>query len=100
MNDTELIHRAGELLSRRRFLTGAALTASGLAVASLWPESARAGIIPVPSPSEQKKVGNQAAQQVLKQYKVVSDSRAKHFEEMGRKLVGALSAEEQKTWDY
>jgi len=88
-------------LSRRALLTGA-LTAGGVAVASLVPggEALAWDLFAKPSPQQQKQVGAQAAQQVLKQYKEVSDGRAKHFQEMGSRLVAALPQQDRETWDF
>ncbi len=89
--------------ARRRFITKAVLAGAGLAVTPLLltPQAAEAGgLFAMPSPQDQKRVGDQAAQQVLQQYKEVKDSRARHFGDMGHRLVSALSAQDQKTWDY
>ncbi len=87
--------------SRRRFLTRAVLASAGLAALPLLPEAADAdGLFPMPSPADQKKVGDQAALQVVKQYKEVHDSRARHFQGLGQRLVSALPQSDQRTWDY
>lgn len=87
---------------RRRFLRNAAL--AGLSVAAaplLLPPSAQAGgLFAAVSPDDQKKVGDQAAAQVLKQYHEVFDGRAKHFNAIGQRLVRALPASDRNTWDY
>ena len=93
-------------LNRRRFITRSVLASAGLLVAApllLTPDEAQAAggqLFAAPNVSDQKKVGQQAAQQVLKQYKEVNDSRATHFKAIGAKLVNALSPEDQKKWDY
>ncbi len=89
-------------VSRRQFLGRTALVGAGVAVAPfLISESARArGLVKPPSPAAQKKVGAEAAQQVLRKYRVVSDERARYFEEVGRRLVDALPRQEQQTWDF
>jgi predicted Zn-dependent protease len=80
------------------------LAAAGLIIAPglLCPSEAHAGGLFnfMPSVSDQKKAGDQAAKQVLKQYKEVHDSRSKEFQKVGERLVGGLSPEDQKTWDY
>jgi len=89
--------------SRRRLLTQAMYASAGLMAAPLLlaPEAASAGgLFSMPSPADQKKVGDQAAVQVLKQYKEIHDGRARHFQELGQKLVSALSPSDQRTWDY
>jgi len=53
-----------------------------------------------PGVKEQIKVGNQAAQQVLRQYKVVHDDRAAEVERVGRRLLQALPAKDRDQWDW
>lgn len=91
-----------EQLTRRRFLQTAVLAGFGAAAAPLLlPTAAQAGgLFSAASPSDQKKVGDQAAAQVLKQYHEVFDGRAKHFNEIGQRLVRALPTSDQQTWDY
>ena len=85
------------LFLRRTVLAGAALAAAPL----LIPSAAEAGgLFAAPSPDDQKKVGDQAAQQVLKQYPEVHDARARHFDQIGRRLVAALPPSDRKTWDF
>lgn len=88
--------------SRRLFLRRAALAGAGLAAAPLLlPASAQAGgLFAAPSPDDQKKVGDQAAQQVLQKYSEVHDARARHFNQIGQRLVGALSPSDRRTWDF
>ena len=89
--------------SRRRFLSRAALTGAGLIIAPtlLVTQPAEAGgLFSQPSPSDQKKVGDEAAKQVLQKYKEIFDGRAKHFDILGRRLVAALSEQDRKTWNY
>ena len=89
--------------SRRQFLRHAALAGVGLAAAPLLltPQAARAGgLFGTPSPQDQKKVGDQAAQQVLQKYPEVFDARAKHFNAIGQRLVRALPAKDRQTWDF
>ena len=89
--------------SRRQFLRHAALAGVGLAAAPLLltPQEAYAGgLFAAPSPEDQKKVGDQAAQQVLQKYPEVFDARAKHFNSIGQRLVRALPTQDRKTWDF
>jgi predicted Zn-dependent protease len=88
--------------SRRLFLRNAALAGAGLAVAPLLiPQAAEAGgLFSTPSPDDQKKVGDQAAQQVLQKYPEVHDARARHFNQIGQRLVQALPPSDRKTWDF
>jgi predicted Zn-dependent protease len=95
--------KSGGGLSRRRFLSRAVIAGAGLAAAPLLltPSAARAdAFFPMPSPDDQKRVGDQAARQVLQQYKEVRDSRARHFGDLGRRLVSALPPQDQRLWDY
>lgn len=88
--------------SRRRFLRHAALAGAGMAVAPLLiPSAADAGgLFAAPSPQDQKKVGDQAAQDVLKKYPELHDARARHFNDIGQRLVRALPASDRNTWDF
>ena len=88
--------------SRRLFLRRAALAGAAMAAAPLLiPSAAEAGgLFAAPSPDDQKKVGDQAAQQVLKQYPEVHDARARHFDQIGQRLVAALPPSDRKTWDF
>jgi predicted Zn-dependent protease len=101
MNGYKRVPGEATALSRRAFLNGV-LTAGGVAVASLIPggEALAWDLISKPSPKQQKQVGEQAAQQILKQYKEVKDGRARHFEEMGSRLVAALPQKDRETWDF
>ncbi len=91
-----------ETLSRRVFLRRAALTGAGLAALPLLtPAGAHAGgLFAAPSADQQKQVGQQAAQQILKQYKEVFDDRAKHFNTVGQRLVRALPDADRNAWDF
>ncbi len=88
--------------SRRLFLRRAALVGAGLAVAPLlMPQAAEAGgLFSAASADDQKKVGDQAAQQVLQKYPEVHDARARHFDQIGQRLVRALPSSDRKTWDF
>lgn len=88
--------------SRRLFLRNVALTGAGLAVAPfLLPSPAEAGgLFAAPSPDDQKKVGDQAAQQVLQKYHELHDARARHFDQIGQRLVNALPSQDRKTWNF
>jgi predicted Zn-dependent protease len=54
----------------------------------------------MPSPEEQKRLGAQAAVQILSQYKEIKDRRATHFAELGTRLVKALPTEWRTLWNY
>jgi len=89
-------------LSRRRFLRNALVGAASVAATSLFlPAPAEAGgLFAAPSAADQKKVGQQAAKDILKKYKEVHDRRATHFQEIGQRLVSALSASDRENWDF
>lgn len=91
-------------ISRRRFLRHAAFAGAGALAAPLLltPQAAHAaGLLNfMPSVADQKKMGEQAAQQTVKQYKEVFDGRAHHFNQLGQRLVAALPAQDRNTWDY
>ena len=53
-----------------------------------------------PSAKDQIKLGNQAAQQVLHQYRVVHDERAAEVERMGRRLLDALPRKDREQWEW
>lgn len=90
--------------SRRQFLRRLTIAGAGLAaIPLLLPQAAEAGglfSVSAPSPQDQKKVGDQAAQQVLQKYPEVHDARARHFNELGQRLVRALPPSDRKTWDF
>jgi len=91
-------HVDRSILSRRACIKALFCGSAALALASSANEC-RADLF-TPSVSDQKKVGLQAADQVLKKYHEINDSRARHFREIGAKLVGALNQKDRKTWDY
>lgn len=85
--------------SRRELLRGALTAGTVAALPFLLAEEAEADIFR-PSVADQKKLGEQAAQQVLQKYKVVTDSRARSFERVGKKLVANMPAQDRSKWDY
>jgi beta-barrel assembly-enhancing protease len=88
-------------LSRRRFLQGAVLVGGGLVLDPLFPSSAEAGgPIPMPTPAQQKKVGEEATQKILAQYRAVNDGRTQFFQNLGSRLVRALPSNERQLWDF
>ena len=89
-------------LGRRRFLRDAGLAGLGMAALPLLlPAAAQAGgLFAVASPEDQKKIGDQAAAQVLTQYHEVFDRRASHFNQIGQRLVRALPASDRSTWNF
>ncbi len=87
-------------LTRRHFLRRMAMTATSMAAAAMLPQAAQAGLIHTPSPDEQKKVGEQAAKDILKKYKEVHDARADHFNTIGQRLVMALPEPDKSLWNF
>jgi len=53
-----------------------------------------------PSERDQAKLGDQAAQEVMRKYRVLHDSRARRVEDVGNRLVDALPSKERGPWDY
>ena len=53
-----------------------------------------------PSVEDQIKLGDQAAAQVERKYKVVHDGRERLVQDVGFRLLDALSAEERGPWHY
>jgi len=89
-------------ISRRRFLQNTAIAgASVIAGPLLLSVPAEAGgLFAAPNAGDQRKVGQQAAQQVLQKYKELHDGRARHFQDIGRRLVDALPEQDKKDWDF
>jgi predicted Zn-dependent protease len=87
------------LQSRRAFLQTLLVGGAAAGFALVEPQEANADIF-TPSVADQKKLGDQAAQQVLQKYREVRDSRGRHFESLGSRLVDALPAKDRNTWDY
>lgn len=53
-----------------------------------------------PSVSNQKEVGQKAAQQVAQEYKIVGGDAAARVQKVGARLVAALPEDERKTWNF
>jgi predicted Zn-dependent protease len=90
-------------ISRRRLLAGAAAMAVGAMAAPLVLNATAAdafSLFPLPSVDDQKKIGADAAKQVLQQYKLVNDSRTVELKAIGAKLVGALTEPDKSRWNY
>ena len=98
----ELEYQSETENGRRRFLRNAALAGLGIAAAPLLlpPPAQAGGLFATVSPDDQKKIGDQAAAQVLKQYPEVFDARAKHFNQIGQRLVRVLPASDRNTWNF
>ena len=91
------LHQSRRLFLRNTAWAGALLAASPLLLASA---AEAGGLFSAPSPDDQKKVGDHAAQQVLQKYPEVHDARARHFDQIGQRLVRALPSSDRKTWDF
>jgi len=88
-------------ISRRRFVQGALLLGSGMMLDSLLPLPAEAGgPFPLPTPAQQKQVGQQATQKVLAHYHAVNDGRTRFFQNLGSRLVQAIPSKERQQWDF
>jgi len=72
----------------------AALALSAVVVAPVRADMFR------PSEKDQIKLGNQAAQEVMRKYRVLHDSRSRRVEDAGNRLVDALSSRDRGPWDY
>lgn len=90
--------------SRRRFITRSMMLAAGIALSpSLLSDRAAlaGGLFDFkPSVDQQKKLGQQASDQILKQYKEINDSRSRELARVGGRLFANLSPDDQKKWDY
>lgn len=53
-----------------------------------------------PSAKDQIKLGDQAAQEVLRKYRVIRDSRSRRVEDAGNRLLDALSPKDRGEWNY
>jgi predicted Zn-dependent protease len=53
-----------------------------------------------PSAKDQIKLGDQAAQEVLRKYRVIHDGRSRRVEDAGNRLLDALSPKERGEWNY
>src|SRR6266542_3312184 len=53
-----------------------------------------------PSVEDQIKLGDQAAAEVMRKYRVVNDERSRRVEEVGYRLLDALSPKERGPWDF
>ena len=82
---------------RQLFKLAMAGSASAAFIASSMPAEADPFM---PSIAQQKTLGAQAAQQVLKKYKELHDSRAVRFKHIGANLVNALSPHDRNTWNF
>lgn len=84
--------------SRRELLRAALFGSLAVSAIPLMPLEAAANPFK-PSVEEQKKLGNQAAQQIMQKYHVVKDENADRFRHVGERLVNALGRN-RGPWDY
>jgi predicted Zn-dependent protease len=91
-------------LDRSRSIHGTRCRPAGVWLAMLLLCAAAAGPsradMFTPGVKEQIKLGNQAAQQVLHQYRVVHDERSAEVERVGRRLLEALPAKDRNQWEW
>jgi predicted Zn-dependent protease len=73
------------------------LAVTALSLAGVCP--LRADIF-TPSVQDQIKLGDQAAEQVMKKNHVLHDERSQRVEAVGQRLLNALSAKERGPWNY
>ena len=85
--------------SRRAFFRNAFLGGVTLATLPLLETQAEADPF-MPSVADQQKLGDKAAQDVLKKYREVHDERARNFDNIGGRLVNALSPQDRGPWNY
>src|SRR5260221_10745924 len=53
-----------------------------------------------PGVKDQIKLGDQAAAQVMRKYRVINDDRAARVEDVGHRLLDALSPKDRGPWNY
>jgi predicted Zn-dependent protease len=98
MSPQHAIHHACLSVLKRQCGWGMiGLAGVALSLASAGP--LRADIF-TPSVQDQIRLGDQAAAQVMRQYRVVHDDRSRRVEAVGLRLLNALSSKERGPWDY
>ena len=55
---------------------------------------------PLPTPADQKSVGEMTTREILKKYPQVKDGRLRFFVGVAKRLVAALPDADRTTWDY
>lgn len=95
--------REGWQVSARGVVRALSICAAALfltaAPGSTPPGAAQAGLF-MPSVAQQKKVGDQAAEQVLQKYREVHNSQSEELQRVGKRLVDALPARDRNTWAF
>ena len=87
-------------MPRRCVLYRAVRIGSGLTLASWFRAEPAAAAPAIPSPAEQKAVGAQASEDVLRKYQQVADGRLRFFRQLAGRLVASLSEADRTAWDY
>jgi predicted Zn-dependent protease len=77
----------------------AGLFLATLALSAITAGPLRADLF-TPSVQDQIKLGDQAAAQVMRQYRVVQDDRSRQVEQVGRRLLNALTPKDRGPWEY
>ena len=91
----DIMSTENNTIHRRQLL----ITAAFAMILSVGSGAAHADALK-PSVEEQKKLGEQAAKQILEKEKLVKGARAERFARIGAQLVAALPEKDRKTWDY
>jgi len=90
-------HHSDRLSRQSRCLLSLWLAGLALALAPAAP--ARADMF-TPSVQDQIKLGNQAAAEVMRKYRVLNDDRSRRVEDAGQRLLDALSPKDRGPWEY
>jgi predicted Zn-dependent protease len=91
--------RRNERSSRSRWRGWAGLWLMSLALFTSPILPVRADMF-TPSAKDQIRLGDQAAAEVMRKYRVVYDDRSRAVEEVGSRLLDALSPKERGPWNY
>jgi len=92
-----ITHHRDRLSQRSRWLLSLWLAGLALFLAPAGP--ARADMF-TPSVQDQIKLGNQAAADVMRKYRVLNDNRSRRVEDAGQRLLDTLSPKERGPWEY
>ncbi len=86
-------------LTRRTFCKGIVVAGAAALAAPFLEEEADADSFK-PSVDQQKKLGDQAAAQIERKYRIIHDSRSREFERVGNNLLDGLTKEGRGPWNY
>jgi predicted Zn-dependent protease len=92
-----IFHHRDRLSQRLRCLLSLWLAGLALFLAPAAP--GRADMF-TPSAQDQIKLGNQAATEVMRKYRVLHDDRSRRVEEVGQRLLDALPPKQRGPWEY